>query len=188
MSAYVVSGYWVDGYAEGDESSTTYLIAAANSTQANTASPGSISQTHLVTAANATQTNSASQAAVTQGAVTTQVTAADSTQTNVASAGSVSVSTGLVYWPTPAQVLYGVQYGPTGADYTGTATGGSGPTAAEIAAAVRADLAAELLQLTKVSKLHGIGVDLVVTPTSRTAGSLVQSISTAGDAVTVSAA
>lgn len=62
------------------------------------------------------------------------------------------------------------------------------PTPSEIAAAVRIDLAAELLQLTKVSKLHGVGVDLVVTPTSRTAGSVSQTISTSGDAVTVSAA
>jgi len=71
----------------------------------------------------------------------------------------------------------------------GIATSGSaGPTASEIAAAVRADLAAELAQLTKVSKLHGVGVDLVVTPTSRTAGDLAQTITTAGDTTTVSAA
>lgn len=62
------------------------------------------------------------------------------------------------------------------------------PTPTEIAAAVRSDLSAELVQLTKVSKLHGIGVDLVVTPTSRTAGDVSQTISTSGDAVTVSAA
>lgn len=44
------------------------------------------------------------------------------------------------YWPTPAQVLSGVVYGPTGSEYTGTATGSTGPTAAEIAAAVIAAL------------------------------------------------
>jgi len=43
---------------------------------------------------------------------------------------------GLIYWPTPAQVLAGVSYGPTGADYLGTATGGTGATADEVAAAV----------------------------------------------------
>lgn len=43
---------------------------------------------------------------------------------------------GGIFWPAPAQVLAGVQYGPTGADYTGTLTGGSGPSAADIAAAV----------------------------------------------------
>lgn len=45
---------------------------------------------------------------------------------------------GATYWPLPAQVLAGVQYGPTGTDYTGTAVAGSYPTAADIAAAVLA--------------------------------------------------
>ena len=31
-------------------------------------------------------------------------------------------------WPDPSQVLLGVSYGPTGADYTGTLTPGSGET------------------------------------------------------------
>lgn len=31
-------------------------------------------------------------------------------------------------WPSPADVRLGVQYGPTGADYTGTLTGGTGET------------------------------------------------------------
>lgn len=76
----------------------------------------------------------------------------------------------------------------TSTAYITTSVGGSGPTAGEIAAAVRADLAAELLQLTKISKIHGIGVPLVVSPTSRSAGDLVQSITTVGDTTTVSAA
>ena len=67
-------------------------------------------------------------------------------------------------------------------------SGSTGPTAAEIAAAVRADLAAELAQITKVSKIHGVGVPLVVTPTTRTAGDIAQSITTVGDTTTVSAA
>lgn len=66
--------------------------------------------------------------------------------------------------------------------------GSTGPTAAEIAAQVRAELAAELAQLTKVSKLHGVGVPLVVTPTTRTAGDVTQTIATSGDTTTVSAA
>jgi len=49
-------------------------------------------------------------------------------------AGSASVAG--AYWPTPAQVLLGVMYGPTGVEYTGTLTGGTGPTAEDIAAAV----------------------------------------------------
>jgi hypothetical protein len=68
-------------------------------------------------------------------------------------------------------------------------TGGStGPTAAEIAAQVRTELAAELAQLTKVSKIHGVGVPLVVTATSRVAGDLSQTISTVSGTTTVSAA
>ena len=67
-------------------------------------------------------------------------------------------------------------------------SGSSGPTAAEIAAQVRVELAAELAQLTKVSKIHGIGTSLVVTPTSRVAGDVSQTVSTVGDTTTVSAA
>ena len=76
----------------------------------------------------------------------------------------------------------------TSAAFATTAAGGSGPSAADIAAAVRADLASELAQLTKVSKIHGVGVPLVVTATSRTAGDLTQVISSVGGVTTVSAA
>lgn len=75
----------------------------------------------------------------------------------------------------------------TSAAYVTTAQGGSGPSAADIAAAVRAEIATELAQLTKVSKIHGIGVDLVVSPTNRMAGDLLQTITTTGDTTTVSA-
>jgi len=67
-------------------------------------------------------------------------------------------------------------------------SGSTGPSAAEIAAEVRLSLAPELAQITKVSKLHGVGVPLIVTPTSRTAGDVAQTVSSAGDTVTVSAA
>lgn len=70
---------------------------------------------------------------------------------------------------------------------TRTLTASLDATAAQIAAQVRAELSAELAQLTKVSKIHGIGVPLVVTPTSRTAGDLAQTITTVGDTTTVSA-
>lgn len=63
-----------------------------------------------------------------------------------------------------------------------------GASASEVAAQVRVELAAELEQVTKVSKIHGVGVPLVVTPTSRTAGDLSQAIATVGDTTTVSAA
>jgi len=87
------------------------LIVGAAVSVDNVASASAIVQAHLIGAANAVQGN-------------------------VASAGSVSLSTGLAYWPTPNQVLAGVAYGPTGADYLGTATAGTYPSAADIAAAV----------------------------------------------------
>ena len=68
------------------------------------------------------------------------------------------------------------------------AGGGGGATAGEVADAVRVELATELAQLTKVSTIHGVGVPLVVTATSRVAGDLNQTISTTGGTTTVSAA
>lgn len=46
------------------------------------------------------------------------------------------VIAGVAVFPLPSQVLAGVEYGPTGAEYLGTLTGGAAPTAAEIADAV----------------------------------------------------
>lgn len=56
-----------------------------------------------------------------------------------------------------------------------------------MADAVRTNLQAELLRIVELAQLHGlvIGTDLVVTPTARTAGSVVQTIGTAGDTTTV---
>ena len=65
-----------------------------------------------------------------------------------------------------------------------TSAGAGGATAAEI----RTELSAELAQITKVSKIHGVGVPLVYSPTSRVAGDLVQTFTTVGDTTTVSAA
>jgi hypothetical protein len=59
---------------------------------------------------------------------------------------------------------------------------------AGVSSAVRTEITPELAQLTKVSKIHGVGVPLVVTPTSRVAGDLSQTIGTVGDTTTVSAA
>lgn len=60
-------------------------------------------------------------------------------------------------------------------------------SAEEIAAAIRADQVTELLRIIELAKLHGLdpAAPLVVTPTTRTAGSITQSISTVGDEVTV---
>ena len=78
----------------------------------------------------------------------------------------------------------------TSAAFITTAVGGTGPTAESIAAQVRTELAAELLRLNDLAKVHGLiaGTDLIVTPTARTAGDVVQAIGTAGDTVTVSRA
>lgn len=77
------------------------------------------------------------------------------TTADAAFVGSASVA-GSAVWPTPEQVLIGVTYGPTGADYTGTAIGGtSSPTAGDIAAAVLAAVKADPSTLT-VSKFLGL--------------------------------
>ena len=76
----------------------------------------------------------------------------------------------------------------TSAAFITTAVGGSGPTAASIAAQVRVELAVELERLTKLSKLSGIDATLVVTPTSRTAGDVSQTIAQVGETVTVTTA
>lgn len=61
---------------------------------------------------------------------------------------------------------------------------GSMPTAAEIAARVRVELASELAYIMDLAKIHALvlGTSLAVTPSSRVAGSVVQTIS--GDGVT----
>ena len=75
----------------------------------------------------------------------------------------------------------------TAAAYATTAVGGSGPSAADIAAQVRQELSAELLRISEIAKLHGLvqGAPLVVTPTSRTAGDVAQTVNTAGATTTV---
>lgn len=59
-----------------------------------------------------------------------------------------------------------------------------------MADAVRTNLQAELLRIVELAQIHGlvVGTDLVVTPASRTAGTVVQTIATAGDTTTVSRA
>lgn len=76
----------------------------------------------------------------------------------------------------------------TSAAFATTAVGGSGPSALDVAAAVRAEIAAELLRVVELAQVHGLvtGTNLVVTPTSRVAGSISQTISEAGSTVTVS--
>ncbi len=111
--------------------------------------------------------------------------AADTATYALAGQGAALTYSGSVsaIYPSPSVVLFGVSYGPTGVEYTGTF---AVPSAASIAAQVRTELAAELLRITEVAKIHGLvqGVNLVVTPTSRTAGDIAQTIS--GDGVSSS--
>lgn len=75
----------------------------------------------------------------------------------------------------------------TSAAFVTTAVGGSGPTADSIADAVRAELATELGRLMDLARIHGLqpGTPLVVTPTSRQAGGVEQTVTKVGETVTV---
>lgn len=76
--------------------------------------------------------------------------------------------------------------GTMGAKLNSAASGGVDYPA--MGSAVRAELAAELLRIIELAKLHGLiqGTDLVVTPTSRTAGTVVQTISGGANQTTIS--
>ena len=71
------------------------------------------------------------------------------------------------------------------AAYAVTSIGAGGATPTDIATAVRTELAAELARITKLAHLSAIDATLVVTPTTRTAGSVSQTITTVGDTTTV---
>jgi hypothetical protein len=66
-------------------------------------------------------------------------------------------------------------------------SGSSGPSAPDIAAAVRSELAVEMARLLDLAKINGlvVGVDAVVTPSTRVAGDVSQIISESAGAVTV---
>ena len=90
--------------------------------------------THVLTGANSTQTASSGTGAIVQRHMLASV---GCSQAAVSGVGAItSTAPGAAVYPLASQVLAGVQYGPTGADYVGTLTGGSGPSAAEIASAV----------------------------------------------------
>ena len=78
----------------------------------------------------------------------------------------------------------------TSAAYATTAVGGSGPSASSIAAAVRADLSAELLRIVELASIHGLvqGAPLTVSPAARAAGDVAQTITQSGEVVTVTRA
>lgn len=78
--------------------------------------------------------------------------------------------------------------GSMGAKLNSAASGGV--DYASMADAVRTELQAELLRIVELAQLHGlvVGTDLVVTPTARSAGSVVQTVAESGGTVTVSRA
>jgi hypothetical protein len=71
---------------------------------------------------------------------------------------------------------------------TRTLTASNDPTKEQIAAQVRTELAAELLRILELAKLHGLvaGSPLVVSPTARSSSGITQTINTVGDTTTVS--
>lgn len=132
------------GNASGSLASITIDAAtgAATGAAAATATPAQISITAPAAIASAGEVGNAFgnfmalvltpvEGVATGGALATGLFAGISL---IAPTATASGSASAVY-PLPAQVLLGVTYGPTGADYTGTATG-SGLTANDIAAAV----------------------------------------------------
>lgn len=62
------------------------------------------------------------------------------------------------------------------------------PSKEQIANEVRAELAAELLRIIELAKIHGLvaGTPLTVSPTNRSAGDISQTVVESGDTVTVS--
>lgn len=98
---------------------------------------------------------------------------------------------------TPASITNAV-WSAVAADYAAAGTmgnklnaaGSGGVDYAALGDAVRLELQAELTRIIELAQIHGlvIGQDLVVTPTSRSAGSIAQTITTVGDTTTVSVA
>ncbi len=71
------------------------------------------------------------------------------------------------------------------AAYAVTSIGAGGATPEDIAAAVRLELAVELVKISDLAKLSAIGAKLTVTPNSRTAGDISQTISSVGSTTTI---
>ena len=77
---------------------------------------------------------------------------------------------GAAIWPAESNVRLGVTYGPTGTEYTGTMTGGSGPTAEQIAAASAAAVLAALhgttipVDVTKINHVTLTGAGTAANP------------------------
>lgn len=184
-----------------------HVLTAMPSVQGATVTRPGLTQTHMVTARAVTQGSVVNAPSVDVGStpatfVTARPVAQGSTvnapgirQTHVTSArvvvqGSTINVPGLVQAHVVAArpaVQAGSVNKPWVTTGSGTFTGLSPADIAAIRAAVRSELSAELLRISEIAKLHGLvqGAPLVVTPTSRTAGDVAQTVNTAGTTTTV---
>ena len=224
MTAYVETGYWVDGYAEGDSASPSVATADALASyyvrglvQSDTAGSYAVrgavlsdASASYVVRTNAIADLSAAYDIQTASGVSSSVSASyvvrGAAQSDAAAAydlrksvgansehavmvrGLVSSDLGSAY---EVQAALMPVYADIAASYSieGPVFGGglSPADIAAIRAAVRSELSAELLRISEIAKLHGLvqGAPLVVTPTSRTAGDVAQTVNTAGATTTV---
>ena len=90
------------------------------------------------------------------------------------------------YWNLERQPVYPVTVSAVVNQVTTTTNVVTGDVGT-VAGQVRSELAAELLRIIELAKLHGLveGAPLVVTETSRTAGDVAQAVNTAGGTTTV---
>lgn len=185
----------------------THIVTARPAAQGGTVTRPGLTQTHTVTARAVTQGSVVNAPSVDVGSTPATVVMArpvaqGSTvnapgirQTHVTSAravvqGSTISAPGLVqtHVVTARPVVQaGSVNKPWVATGSSTFTGLSPADLAAIRAAVRSELSAELLRISEIAKLHGLvqGAPLVVTPTSRTAGDVAQTVNTAGATTTV---
>jgi len=93
---------------------------------------------------------------------------------------------GTAYWTAAIQPVFPVTVAATVNQVTTTQNVVTGDVGA-VAGQVRLELAAELLRIIELAKLHGLveGVPLQVGPTTRVAGDVVQTITEAGGTTTV---
>lgn len=170
--------------------STTFTLSAAGDIGAEASAEGSasflISMAATILPANDTPpARSAAASFAITGALTPYAIGSMVGSTVDASVLTSDVIAGAVWSSLASQFN---DTGTMGAKLNSAASGGVDyPSMAD---AVRTELQAELLRIVELAQLHGlvVGTDLVVTPTSRTAGSVVQTIAEAGSTVTVTRA
>lgn len=165
-SGTLVLGRLIDGQA-----SITLDASGAVAAVASVAGSASVNLTASATLQG--QASASGSANITLGAAATLTATA-------ALAGQASITLG-------AAGTLGATADIAGIAYLSAAAEGGLLTTEGIATAVRTELQAELLRVIELAKIHGlvIGSDLVVTPTSRSAGAVQQSITDASGTTTV---